>query len=171
MIYKERTDMCEFTAGLGIDFEICVYEELCNFCEPLHDIKSREERSWEYRNRCVMPDLTFRYGGTVFHVDCHYRWNLPKSRIELDYPGVYRFKERCFEPIKEEILEAYGIGGTPYYPEHIILTSKSNIHGNGIPVTRFMRLEREFDRLGFAGTVDMYLGKMRTWPWGSGTAA
>lgn len=162
--------MCEYTAGLGIDFEISVYERISRFCTPLHGVKSREERIDEYRDRCVSPDLSFTIGGKVFHVDCHYRYSMPKSRVELDYPGMYRFKESCFEDIEDEIFVAYGAGGTPYDPEHVIFEPRSLIHGNRIPMTRFRRLEYEFDRFGFEGIIGMYLNRSIRPLWSRGAA-
>jgi len=151
-------DMCDYTAGLGIDFEICMFEELSRFCVPLHGVRTREERRWEYGNQCVKPDLTFRYDGRVFHVDCHYRQRITGSAAELDHPGIYRFKERCFENVRGEIFEAYAIGGTPYDPEHMIFVPKKTILGNRIPLRRFARMESDLERMGLEGLVYMYMG-------------
>ena len=90
-------DHTEYKVGLGIDFEIFMKETLGAFCTPIGGIKCREERQEEYRCHTVTPDLLFETNGFRFYVDCHYRSSMPHAYVELDYPGVYRLKERCFE--------------------------------------------------------------------------
>ena len=149
-------DYTDYTVGLGIDFEIHMRELLSSFCSPIGDVKSREERKEAYRDMTVTPDLLFETNGFRFYVDCHYRTSMPHAYVELDYPGMYRIREKCLKDAKYPIFVAYGIGGNPYHPDWLIFELKENLHGRRITKSKFLKLDRKLSQLSFYNIVYQY---------------
>lgn len=149
-------DLTDYKVGLGIDFEIHVREMLSTFCKPIGDIKTHEERKEEYVSRTVTPDLLFETNGFRFYVDCHYRTSMPYAYVELDYSGVYKLKEHCFENARHPIFVAYGIGGDPYHPDWLVFEPKESIHSRKMSKSRFLRLDRKLSMLSFYNIIYQY---------------
>ena len=149
-------DDTDYRVGLGIDFEIYMREMLGTFCTPIGNVKSREERREEYRTMTVTPDLLFETNGFRFYVDCHYRTSMPHAYVELDYPGVYRIKERCFRDVEDPIFVAYGIGGDPYHPDWLVFELKESLHTRRMTKSRFLKLDRKLSMLSFYNIIYQY---------------
>ena len=81
---------------------------------------------------------------------------MPHAYVELDYPGVYRLKERCFERAKYPIFVAYGIGGDPYHPDWLVFEPKENLHSRRMSKSRFLRLDRKLSMLSFYNIIYQY---------------
>lgn len=149
-------DHTDYTVGLGIDFEIHMRELLSSFCTPIGDVKSREERKEAYRKMTVTPDLLFETNGFRFYVDCHYRASMPYAYVELDYPGMYRIREKCLKDAKYPIFVAYGIGGDPYHPDWLVFEPKESFHSRRITKSRFLKLDRKLSQLSFYNIIYQY---------------
>ncbi|MBR4203253.1 MAG: hypothetical protein IKQ93_06740 [Candidatus Methanomethylophilaceae archaeon] len=162
-------DGTDYRVGLGIDFEIHVRETLNSFCTPIGDVKSRTERKEDYRRMRVTPDLLFETNGFRFYVDCHYRTSMPYAYVELDYSGVYRLKERCYENLEHPVFVAYGIGGDPYHPDWMVFEPKENLHTRRMTKSRFLKLDRKLSTLSYYNVIYQYrmrqagFGEARTW--------
>ncbi len=109
--------MCTYTVELDLKFERETLYAISEFCVPLHELKTHNERCFEYQTRTVTPDLMFADRGRVFHVDCHWR-SCPKDIMELEYPGEAAIKKECLKDVRFPVLVALGIGGVPWYPDH-----------------------------------------------------
>ena len=156
----------DYRVGLGIDFEIHMRELLSTFSTPVGGIKSRGTRREEYRKMAVTPDLLFETNGFRFHVDCHYRTSMPHAYVELDYPGIYRLKEKCFSDVRHPIFVAYGIGGDPYHPDWMVFEPKENLHGRRMTKSRFLKLDRKLSALSYYNIIYQY--RMRETGFGDG---
>ena len=119
-------------------------------------MKSREERKEAYRDMTVTPDLLFETNGFRFYVDCHYRTSIPHAYVELDYPGLYRIREKCLKDAKYPIFVAYGIGGDPYHPDWLVFEPKENFHSRRKIKNRFLKLDRKLSALSCYNIIYQY---------------
>lgn len=103
-------------------------------------------------------------------MDCHYRTSIPHAYVELDYSGVYRLEERCFENARYLVFVAYGIGGDPYHPDWLVFEPKESIHSRKMTKSRFLKLDRKLSMLSFYNIIYQYrmremgFSGTRTWP-------